>query len=1042
LQVDPSCSSILDMTHVVAFGSGSPSDSETVPGLVLLGVNVAHRKMRTVVDTPRVLLLENARLYPNTAPSMTSLRSLRSSTIQEIQSQSQAMRIISARPDIVIMPDPISIDSQLTYQRHGVTVVAGVTHRQIVLLARATNATPVTSLRHAQLATCRRFQVTWEDLPPERRYESGTQRRVSCLKLNSAAPDRFLTLILRGVQCAVDRTALESITRTAVLIAYNTTLEASYIFDSNATLYQDLLLGTPPISPGSDRDLGNRTAGPLSSTPLVLVDSRVGGDLVDRDETDDQLMWSLEFGVYWMHAETPVGTRYVSCFRPLSTRTAFYGANDTTIGEFLRNTCFNASRKCRCGRTMLNHKFCVTHANGKLSIEVDALPQALLAESSDDATLSWVWCQLCRRRSSAVVRVSGRTLAMSITKFFELCIYDYRVRSQYESCRHRVHRDMIRCFAFRNLVASITYTTAPPFQLSFALPMRFSGKANARLARVELARLLALAHHVSTIALRHTNRRLPSLVIDSSGDVVRRRIQEQYDAIVKRAAEYARMNVGPTIARQLYVQLFQAANLWKSQVEPEYVRSADADPVAAVTGFLGGSPAPVLVRNAIWTLSPTFGGTIIPIIPLQVCTQIAHALASLQHAAFIMSVSDVPTALKLLPLEKVLSSSMLGVEEDNEARACEQALRVKPIVDHDYSTVVDCGQQGTCRIHFARQFQALRHCVCQNNYTVIESLSRSKVWAATGGKSNAAFRRTGDRRLILKRISSTEAKAFSGMAFAYFRYMADHLFGSKPSCLIPIIGLFEITSPPSSTSVFHVLMPNLFAEDHVDRIFDLKGKSTGRFIPEKTAPDGSTSVPDWEDLDTNDLGIAPPAHNEQVLQDENFAMYMNGEPLPLIDAAYDALFAALGNDTKFLSSLGIMDYSVLLGVCEGHPRQIIIGIIDYIRTYTLDKKVETTIKTFVERGTPTVVPPVLYMERFLAQMYRNFISTPHRERQWGPMRSGALDVDPAANLVYESGPGGRQHRADDDDAMHSVAPSGHHSYRHDILFYRGFSGIH
>lgn len=67
---------------------------------------------------------------------------------------------------------------------------------------------------------------------------------------------------------------------------------------------------------------------------------------------------------------------------------------------------------------------------------------------------------------------------------------------------------------------------------------------------------------------------------------------------------------------------------------------------------------------------------------------------------------------------------MLGVEEDNEARACEQALRVKPIVDHDYSTVVDCGQQGTCRrrtcphyrsliwvdlgtcrIHFARQFQ-------------------------------------------------------------------------------------------------------------------------------------------------------------------------------------------------------------------------------------------------------------------------------------------------------------------------------------------------
>jgi 1-phosphatidylinositol-3-phosphate 5-kinase len=49
---------------------------------------------------------------------------------------------------------------------------------------------------------------------------------------------------------------------------------------------------------------------------------------------------------------------------------------------------------------------------------------------------------------------------------------------------------------------------------------------------------------------------------------------------------------------------------------------------------------------------------------------------------------------------------------------------------------------------------------------------------------------------------------------------------------------------------------------------------------------------------------------------------------------------AVKRDTAFLASHHMMDYSLLAGICD-KDNKLVVGIIDYIRTFTWDKKLET-----------------------------------------------------------------------------------------------------
>lgn len=74
-----------------------------------------------------------------------------------------------------------------------------------------------------------------------------------------------------------------------------------------------------------------------------------------------------------------------------------------------------------------------------------------------------------------------------------------------------------------------------------------------------------------------------------------------------------------------------------------------------------------------------------------------------------------------------------------------------------------------------------------------------------------------------------------------------------------------------------------------------------------------------------------------------------------------------------------MDYSLLAGICN-ESDEVVIGIVDYMRTYTLDKKVESLVKTALPIAhSPTVVSPELYCKRFYDAIDGYFVVSPD---QW------------------------------------------------------------
>lgn len=89
----------------------------------------------------------------------------------------------------------------------------------------------------------------------------------------------------------------------------------------------------------------------------------------------------------------------------------------------------------------------------------------------------------------------------------------------------------------------------------------------------------------------------------------------------------------------------------------------------------------------------------------------------------------------------------------------------------------------------------------------------------------------------------------------------------------------------------------------------------------------------------------------------------------------------LNMDTQFLADLFIMDYSLLVGV-DRRASQLVVGIIDYLRKFTLNKRLEMFVKqtlTSAQGPMPTIIMPVDYRERLLDQMERNFHLVPD---QW------------------------------------------------------------
>ncbi|KAM6559593.1 hypothetical protein CsatA_028832 [Cannabis sativa] len=257
---------------------------------------------------------------------------------------------------------------------------------------------------------------------------------------------------------------------------------------------------------------------------------------------------------------------------------------------------------------------------------------------------------------------------------------------------------------------------------------------------------------------------------------------------------------------------------------------------------------------------------------------------------------------------------------------------------------------------YANQFRDLRNLCCQSEVDYITSLSRCKHWDAKGGKSNAFFAKTLDDRLIIKEIRKIEFESFMKFAEDYFKYMKASFEVGNQTCLAKVLGIYQVVERPNKggKEVRHdlMVMENLTFGRNFTRQYDLKGALHARLNTKSKDPG-------------------------DVLLDQNFVNDMNSSPLYVSSTAKRLLIRAVWNDTAFLNSINVMDYSLLV-VVDTQRRELVCGIIDYLRQYTWDKQLETWVKSSLvpKNLLPTVVSPIEYKRRFRKFMSTHFLSVP------------------------------------------------------------------
>lgn len=262
-----------------------------------------------------------------------------------------------------------------------------------------------------------------------------------------------------------------------------------------------------------------------------------------------------------------------------------------------------------------------------------------------------------------------------------------------------------------------------------------------------------------------------------------------------------------------------------------------------------------------------------------------------------------------------------------------------------------------CKVFYAKQFDALRR-KCGVSERIVESLSRCLKWDSKGGKTKSLFLKTLDDRFILKSLSTIETQAFLKFAPAYFQIMSEALFHELPSAIAKMFGFYQVIIKNPVTGVefnwFLLVMENLFYDRSPTRIFDLKGSMRNRKVQ-------STG------------------QRNEVLLDENMVEYIYESPLFAREHSKKLLSQSVWNDTLFLARQNVMDYSLMIAIDESR-QELVVGIIDCIRTYTWDKKLESWIKdrgfTGGGKNRPTVTSPKEYKSRFREAMARYVLHAP------------------------------------------------------------------
>ncbi|KAI7745225.1 hypothetical protein M8C21_029913 [Ambrosia artemisiifolia] len=730
------------------------------------------------------------------------------------------------------------------------------------------------------------------------------------------------------------------------------------------------------------------------------------------------------------------------CERSRLLRIKFYGCFDKPLGRYLQDDLFDQTSSCQsCNKPAEAHVICYTHPQGNLTINVKRLPSLNLSGEKDGKI--WMWhrclrCPLVNGVPPATPRVvmSDAARGLSFGKFLELSFSNHATANRIAGCGHSLQRDCLRFYGLGNMVVFFRYSSIDI--LSVRLPpsvLQFDGHVQQGWLKKEVAEGLLQPcgeevvteldvfelnrlRHSLTISLHVWDRRLKSL--DSfykKNSTVEIKLERSYSNIEDIVDHSRTPEINQIDQREQTAGSQSDSKAISSDQFDEGHASLLSDKIdSAWTGLLTrnekphfrrltSTPARVYSFDSAITLhrsysqvfpnedhkleflyssKPLFSQTsfhpdggrlicgqnvVVAVYENEPTSIISYALASKEYADWF---TDKPylnrnhsVASKLSAWQSFGSSndfdythySNYGAEDSSSSIGL---LYSEPKSSHHLTVHFEdeSGPGGRVKFsvtcYFAKQFDGLRKKCCPSEMDYMQSLSRCKKWVAQGGKSGAEFAKSLDERFLIKGVTKTELDSFEEFAPQYFKYLSDSLNTGSPTCLAKIVNVKHLRGGKDSKTIVMV-MENLFFKKNISRVYDLKGSARSRYNSDNTG----------------------------TMLDMNLLEALRTNPLFLGSKAKRNLERAVWNDTSFLASIDVMDYSLLVGVDE-ERKELVLGIIDYMRQYTWDKQLETWVKASGILGgpkneSPTIISPKQYKRRFRKAMTSYFLTVPD---QW------------------------------------------------------------
>ncbi|XP_049874369.1 putative 1-phosphatidylinositol 3-phosphate 5-kinase [Pectinophora gossypiella] len=683
------------------------------------------------------------------------------------------------------------------------------------------------------------------------------------------------------------------------------------------------------------------------------------------------------------------------CVNPWIVTMEMYGQRDISLGAFLEKYCFNAEFKCSsstCQVPMNQHVRRFVHGDVCITITCNTVGHSnvdKIKEEQSKQVMFWSRCESCGAVGRAA-RLSRAALCLSLAQYIRLrCLAPRYVRAR--TCPHPLHAHA-HAFVCRLTTACFRFSKIQTFDIKLP-PETIHTKYDTKQMRDALISQLN--------ELMHKGHETFGGVTEADADKEYQAFKQHMDQIhLQLTSSHLQEQTSlAAVVRSLWSvsdqiingekMLRDAQDKWssppakpaKTQPENNVEEKSDIEDSGDAANNESGTTY-VFADNTSKECDKDHGGTEEDEekgdkkTVRQILSQLlSNNSANSNQSGMIISSGLLPVLVLAGEIGSVIAATLASVTYTRAQR------RHDADDDRHKQTHIELLLKDglVCRVYYAAQFQKLRHmliapldgnphitdefasratggagdkCCCDDREKdgktlcdveegFIRSLAYCVPWAAKGGKSGSTFCKTKDDRYVLKEMTKPEWQQFLEFAPHYFNYVTTCHQNKQPSLLARILGVYSVGGAGNGVLV----MENIwYGCDSSVKRFDLKGSSRHRLT-----------------ADTQPLA---------VLMDENLLQLRWETPLYVQSHTGSVLWRCIERDTDFLAAHCVMDYSLLLGI-DGHT--LVLGVIDYIRTFTWDKKLEHLVKKNLGSGQPTVVSPAEYKRRFSAAAHKYFL---------------------------------------------------------------------